>query len=646
MKMEEKNTKALELIANELHGRGLDKQQIVDRIHQATFLATIEASSNTLGSRVADTPLFRIAYDQDSNSLEFTFLKGEGMVPDPEAVDIDYADLVYASLICDRLTLLTQGTTGTGKTYTLDQILKTIYAADNQKILRLNANMSNVLQPYIEGKVDPDEGVLRININRDAVRKIAALGIDEQNRGDTNAVLGLLDNQVILATGERADLGLLIPQLEFNGSGVSIHYDEDMVKPVAINSAQNPPDAEYTGVRRTDSAVGNRQIRIDFPNMALNSGAATINMGGRFNNHHGTYMDNFTGRLAGYLGIDNESLRELMLPQNSEAEEKVRANDEYLSVHAMAFDPGNAKNMFLKSAVEIQDHLVMLTSGNGLDDNFKKELAIAQDWTQALSKYEVNFTYNATIDPSSNTLARIDNVRAAMDFEVEERDKTKSTNVADALALITRYKKAFAVSEEEGASTLDEFAKLHGPLTARDISSAYEIILNDKIKAGNGVSPVGLINQAFTDYVSLHDAVSSAVYKEGKKFGLNDPDAGIRYLATYLAVNDIKDVDGLSGDQYASRMIEQLNRGAALIRGLDEGSDTMKLLVSRVNADVSSLAGFIDIKRKTIGERFNQIGSSDRVMPRYDALMDIVRETRGEVTTNYTMPRVERIFGL
>jgi hypothetical protein len=61
-------TKALELIATELARDGYDQKGIRERLHQAAFLATIEAASQTMGSRVTPTPLYRISYDQDSSS--------------------------------------------------------------------------------------------------------------------------------------------------------------------------------------------------------------------------------------------------------------------------------------------------------------------------------------------------------------------------------------------------------------------------------------------------------------------------------------------------------------------------------------------------------------------------------------------------
>ena len=83
-----------------------------------------------------------------------------------------------------------------------------------------------------------------------------------------------------------------------------------------------------------------------------------------------------------------------------------------------------------------------------------------------------------------------------------------------------------------------------------------------------------------------------------------------------------------------------------MLRGLDDGTDTKKLLIARINADIASLAGFIHYKRRQIGEAFEETGPSDKVVPRYNALADIFRQARCEVRTNYTLPRVARVFGI
>lgn len=636
--------KALEYLANQLKLRGLGKEDIKKHLHRASVLATLEGISEVVSSRATPTPLYRITYNTITNSLDFSFLDGKGKVPIPGSIDIDIGDVVITSLLSDRTPLLFEGITGTGKTYTLEHVLKAVYSPDNRRSLRLNPNMSNVLQPYIEGSIDG--GVLRIKINKDAAREIAALFIDEQNRGDTNAVLGLLDNQVNLATGERAELGLLIPQLDLQGKSAQIYFEDGKVKPIAVFSAQNPSSAEYSGARSTDGAVGNRQVRVNYPNMALNSGAATLNMTSRDDNHHTHFIDTYIDRLSKYLKVDKEALQKILTPQNSSSEESKRSNTEYLTLHAFSFDPRNSRNPFLKSAVEGSDHIVMLTGGDGLAKNFEQELEVAKDWSDVLQKYGANFQYSGTVDTASQVIARIDAVRSAFKEPLIERDKTKATKIADSLALIAWYKQAYETARERGTSPFEEFASLQSPLTIRDIASAYAIVLNDKIQTKNGVSPVSVINQAFTDYVNILERFGTSVYKKQTKFNLTDPNMGVRYLASYLAVNAIKDAKKLTPDEYATKMIDEVNKAAGLIRGLDDGIDTRKLLIARVNADLASLAGFMHQYRREIADHLNAVPKSDKVLPRYNSLTEVVRQARGDVKINYTLPRVERTFGI
>jgi hypothetical protein len=637
------STKALEFLANEMLAKGLSPEQIAKQMHDASFLATIEGVSEVLGSRATPTPLYRISYNPVTNSLDFTFLEGRGKVPLQNAVDIDVADLIVASLQTDRTPLLFEGVTGTGKTYTLENVLEAVYTPRNRRGLRLNPNMSNVLQPYITGSID--NGVLRININREAARQVAALFVDEQNRGDTNAVLGLLDNQVALPTGERAELGLPIPQIKADNGRMHVTYDEGKSKPVAVYSAQNPSSVEYSGARSTDGAVGNRQVRVTYPNMSLSSGAATLNMAGRERDHHQRFIEIFSAKLAEYLRADKATLDKILLPQGVSPDEEARANGEYLALHAFSFDPRLARSKFLKSAVEGADHLVMLTAGEGLAKNFAQELDIAADWTNVLNQYGVNFTYGANFDSNSQVVSRIDAVRAALKDPLIERDKTKATKIAEALALISWYKQAYENARERRTSPMEEFVSLQTPLTLKDIASSYAIVLNDKM-IKNGVSPVSVINQAFTDYVNVLEGFKREVTQEPTTFDMRSPNMSIRYLASYLAVDAIKKDKNLNPNEYATKMVDAINKAAAVLRGVDGGIDTRKLLVARANADLASLAGFIHQYRTEITDAFNKVPGGDKVIPRYNALAEIVIKARSGVKTNYTLPRVERIFGI
>ena len=84
-----------------------------------------------------------------------------------------------------------------------------------------------------------------------------------------------------------------------------------------------------------------------------------------------------------------------------------------------------------------------------------------------------------------------------------------------------------------------------------------------------------------------------------------------------------------------------------MLKTLDDGNDTRKLLIARINADLASLAGFIHEYRRELADSFNKVPqNATEVLPRYNALKDLVEKARSDVRTNYTLPRVERTFGI
>ena len=428
---------------------------------------------------------------------------------------------------------------------------------------------------------------------------------------------------------------------------MNVYFDEEKIKSIAVYGAQNPSTASYSGTRATDGAVGNRQLKIAYPNMAVNSGSATINMDAAESNGHVEFIDFYVKQLSKYLGVNLDTLSKLLKPTDSSEEEKRRANSEYLSLHTFAFDPKNIRNKFIKSAVEGADHIINLTGGDGLAQNLEDDLGVAEEWTETLRSYGVDFIYNVSFDPTSEVIKKVDVVRSTFGEPLIERDKTKAIKNAEALALIIWYKQAYANARELGTSPLDEFAQLRSPLTLKDIACAYAIVLNDKMQRKNGASPITVINQAFKDYVTLYQDFATRVYQEPKTFNIHDPDMSIRYLASYMAVSSIKNENKLTPDEYAKKMIVAVNNTSAMLKTLDDGNDTRKLLIARINADLASLAGFIHEYRRELADSFNKVPqNATEVLPRYNALKDLVEKARSDVRTNYTLPRVERTFGI
>lgn len=657
-------TDALEYIANELSRRGLTEiSQIKERLFQVGFIATMEACWGTVGPVLDSTPLYRLSFDDDTNALDFDFLDGEDEVVDLTGKDVyaEYADFCFSSFVVPMIRLLSEGITGVGKTHTLEQIGKAVYHPRNRKTVRLNPNNSNVVDPYIWSEMD-DGGIFREYINQRTVREIAFTVIDEQNRGDSNAVIGLMDGQVNLSTGETAHIGLPIPGLRKDASGKIVGYEiQGRYKPVVIHSSQNPPTADYN-VRGTEGAVGNRQIKVEFPDTVLYGGDSTTQSSAHQNNVHGRFMELFTEIFSRYTGADEDRLRELLLPQDNSEDEEIRANSEYTALHAFCLDPQNARNKYVNSALEIRDHFKVLSGGKSLEHVLKKEVDIAKKWTTQLqgAGYQVDFGYAATVEMSDAQLGSIEAVRTSFgDTGLIKRDITKTTNIADAVALMIRYKRAIQQSVEGGTNFIDEFVRLQTNLTIREVASAFAVTLSDKVtQRDNGdqaADPLTIVKQGVNDYVDLLKTFSEEIYsglqetdpaeyQRRTTFDLNDRDQGIRYACAYMAIDFIVNDSGLSGDEYAQKMVGTLNRVAGILRNQDkDNNETKKFLISRVNADIASMAGFIYLRRNQIADAFNATQAGD-FQARYDALINVVRGARDTVRFSYTEPRVQRML--
>ena len=261
-------TQTLETLSRTLQDRGIsDPRTIEDRLHVASMLAFVEASHRVVKQTTMPTPLYRLVYDADAHNVQFDTLDGKAPVPKRNALDINMLDILLASVLKEKMPILFEGKTGVGKTYTVEQFMRAILPERNYKGLRLNANMSNVLQPYTEGRIE--NGLVKIALKQEELDSIAALFIDEVNRGDTNQVLQLQDGVIRLSSGEGGELGIPVPRYQ---DGVWVK-DRENKRPLFVVSAQNPPttkDAKYSGTKRTDAAQSNRNLQIDVPNSASN----------------------------------------------------------------------------------------------------------------------------------------------------------------------------------------------------------------------------------------------------------------------------------------------------------------------------------------------------------------------------------------
>ena len=147
-------TQTLDELTERLKVEGLSEVESIKRLHAAAMLAMVEATYAVVNQMTMPTPLYRLTYDEANHHLQFELLGGVSPVPAPNSLDVGLLDVLIAGAFREKIPVGLEGITGVGKTFTVEQFMKTVLPKENYRMLRLNANMSNVLQPYTEGSIE------------------------------------------------------------------------------------------------------------------------------------------------------------------------------------------------------------------------------------------------------------------------------------------------------------------------------------------------------------------------------------------------------------------------------------------------------------------------------------------------------------
>src|SRR3989344_2810922 len=373
---------SLEQVTRTLAAKGVvDPRDVERQMQGAAMLALISASHAVVNRYVVPTPLFRLEYDDDTHALQFAELHGRAPVPKANALDIGMLDLIIAGILREKVSLLYEGITGTGKTHTTEMVFRTMLPPDAYAVIRLSGAMTNVQQPYIEGVVD--NGVLKVRLRREALDRIAAIFIDEQNRGDTNQTLQLKDGKISLASGEGGYLGLPIPR--FNAQAEERFWTLDYAekRPIFVAAAQNPAgtrQVQYTGTRGTDASIKNRDLEVQVPNQMGTVGASLM-LVDNGNGQHGAFVQRFSQDMGTYLGIA--------------APDSAAVAKDITRWFALATDPRQTYQKELRSVLELSDALCLMFS-HDLAREYAHDQRVAADWTDMLKQYGSDFAYAST----------------------------------------------------------------------------------------------------------------------------------------------------------------------------------------------------------------------------------------------------------
>ncbi len=603
--------KTLESLTEQLRKQKMTDVALEKNLHRASVLAMVSAAYEVVSRECMPTPLYRLSYDNTAHNLKFESLDGRAVVPKQGTLEISMLDTLLASLLRERMPILWEGKTGIGKTFTTEKFARALFPADAYRILRLNQHMSNVQQPYVEGRIE--NGVVTIRLRKEELDRIAFLFIDEVNRGDSNQVLQMQDGRIILSTGERGELGIPLP--EFNGGKWTINGDEK--KPLHVVSAQNPSstsDARYTGTKKTDAAMANRNLTMYIPNSAATIGASALMLADD-NGQHPRFLTAYRTQLERFLGVKVDP---------------AQLQTDWISMYAFTGDSRRTGHPMLRSASEFLDGLLLFTSRD-LPQEYQRERATADAWTDQLRPYKVDFKYGSDLTAKSAALDKVNEIVQSFGEEVITRDITKVRKLADAVSMIRGYKSAF-----QDADPLKAYTTAPDFVTVEDIACASAIMLRDK-QEKHDIDSTTLVDQVLRDYVSIGEHFAQGV-KYGKPFAANDVDHSVYNLALQHAVKET-----MGSKSPVEKLIQDLGASAIILKKAEQGSETRKPLIARMVADLATVAGFTHQYRGSLDAKFAaepDLGGRRRVF------LEFYKQMKGGVATpDIYLQRLPRVFG-
>lgn len=596
--------KTLEMLVAHLKGRGMkDIEQIDDRIYAAMLLAFDEAATIMVNSAATPTPLFSFDYDEANHKIEFASLKGHAGVPHNGTQNIDATELLIAATLRDRMNLLWEGDTGTGKTLSTKAYMAAVLPSENYMQIRLSSGFggANIYDPYT--KMVESNGEYKQVIDMRAVRDIVMYFIDEINRGDTNETIAISDSRIELVNGQGADIGTPIPKIEKDGRAV---YDKDDLKRLFVVGAQNPSDdPTMTGVNPNDGAVKNRYLNIRFPNIASSAGSA-IMLKTKPKNLHKKFRELFNERLGKYLGISVEEL-------------KKNQDEDWLGMYAYITNPARTEKYVLNSSLEFTDFCQMFMSREllGLFDLDKKDLEAI---SAAVAK-PTNFQLTVASDtPVMNNIKNL--TQNDFDRGVVPREITKIREIADLVATNRVLDQSITTADPVGA-----YLSKPNYITARDVSAAVALIATNKMKPGSKSDPIGIINEVLKQYVELSNAFYSAIGRKNKdgrleKFNPDSQNDGIKYNACMIAYSSALGKKNPTHED----IVDSLYASIEKIKGISGGNDIRKMMIARVCADLAAFAYFVKDYKDEVDKALSETKSKHSGA---GALINLYRMMRG-----------------
>jgi len=586
-------------------GKGFNEE----KVHSAMLLSYVQSLYEIMRKDCVPSPLYRFVYDEDNNNISVSETEGKSLVPIDDALDIDALDVILISNLRD-IPILFEGDTGVGKTYVSQRYFKTIFPKESFVSLRLSGNtfLNNIFQPFLEGSMV--NGMPVTKIKRDAIETIAALFVDEINRGDPQSVLQLLDNELYNA-GEYVKLGIKIPVIDAKAGKVDYPGKR---KKLEIITAQNPAstsDAKFTSTVELDAAVDNRLLKTYFGNSAPSAGA-TLWLGEDTQKPHKMFLEGMKKRASKYLGVKEEVYDNL--------------ESDWLQVYSWITESSRTDKPILYSAIELSDFMTAVFSGN-LIDYYNYEKGIVNSWAKKLSK-DVKITYE---QKETDTVKQINEVNKSFKVPIIFRDTIQIKKLADVLSTLKNIKEALKTD-----APLNNYLKTRKYVSVREVAGATALLALNK-QAPGAPSPTKEVNAVLNEYVSLTQKYMKEEGYMGATFKLDDPNAGIKRIAVHKALRDTLTNHG-GADYFINQMCDQANK---LINHISASESLRNMLVVRSASDLMTLAGFIEQYKTSIEPLFNKHGKELRKASTASEKVGIINQLRTDIGNVYYSLREE-----
>ncbi len=607
----------LDKIADKVREMGITELVEVDKnVYTASLIGFIEAVYDTMASQVWPNSIFHARYDPDTNTLMFKERNGYC----PEEVDgaLDMKAIDFLVAFDMRSTqILQMGDTGAGKTFAAEEYNKTVLAPDNYQNVRLSGNpmQNNLLSYFVKTRVDED-GNFETVIQHEALDKTARIHIDEASRGDSQAMMQIIEARIDTAGHQKADIGPYVPELTNEGI-----QDTRRKKKVQVTCSTNPPasvDAKFTQSQELDAASLNRMIKEQVPNAAKAFGTSIWLANGQ-DHQYERMLDKWCEVVSNIFGMEKDEIYS-------------EVDRDWLSIYAYTLDPRRTDKNIYYSALELGDLFVQVLSGD-LKQTAAVDAQTVENRTKVLGpKYQVTAPALQAIDETDNDLQVLEGI-VKFNTTIVPRDIAQLQDLGDVISTIKEIMRVFNLDDP-----FEAYLKNEDTLQVDDVSIAAAILAKNK-DGQPGKEPLNAINTTIIEYTKLATEYEQKLFSDtSRQFSMDDPDSGIKNLAIKKALHSAKHSDSFNVDTIIKNLYSQMSS----MQSLDNGSQVRRLIINHSASDLATLAGFMDKYKGTIDQRLSKLagkGSKGLVGSVFEELGKIYVEKRDKIGT-VTFPGV------